>query len=240
MVAPNWFNYKGVSSLDNGIIIKSKQTHNGAGRDVTYQSIPGRSGDLIIDNNRFLNVLVSYTVEILENEAYSLPELTRKIKGWLLSDVGYFRLYDSYDSKYFRLAACTDELDISEDVYGIGNCTIAFNCKPFKYAFDGQNNIKLTESGTITNPEQYPSRPYIKITGNGDITLSINNDSFVFSDVDEFIEIDSEIMNAFKGAIPQNNKMRTPFFPSLEPGENNISWTGNVAGVEIIPRWCCR
>ena len=33
-----------------------------------------------------------------------------------------------------------------------------------------------------------------------------------------------------------NNKMYSDF-PILEEGENNISWSGNVTQIEIIPRW---
>ena len=115
---------------------------------------------------------------------------------------------------------------------------IAFNCKPFLYSLAGQKAVKLTTPGKLYNAEAFPSAPYIKITGSGKITLYINNDAFAFSDVDGFIEIDSEMMNAFKGITPQNTKMTAPKFPVLYPGKNNISWVGNVSAVEIVPRWC--
>lgn len=57
-------------------------------------------------------------------------------------------------------------------------------------------------------------------------------------DVNEYIEIDGEIMNAYKGDLLQNSKMVTELFPKLTAGANNISWAGNVTKVEIIPRWC--
>lgn len=56
------------------------------------------------------------------------------------------------------------------------------------------------------NAEFFPSSPYIKITGSGTVTLTINNASFTFSDIDEYIEIDSEAMNAYKGTVAKNNK----------------------------------
>jgi phage-related protein len=58
--------------------------------------------------------------------------------------------------------------------------------------------------------------------------------------VENEIEVDSEIMNCYKsisGVVTnQNNKMYSEF-PIIEEGLNNISWTGNVTRVEIIPRW---
>ena len=56
--------------------------------------------------------------------------------------------------------------------------------------------------------------------------------------MDGYIEIDSEIMNAYKGETLQNSKMVTSDFPKLAAGENKINWLGNVTKVEIMPRWC--
>ncbi|MED9991261.1 MAG: hypothetical protein U0J27_03010, partial [Phascolarctobacterium faecium] len=90
----------------------------------------------------------------------------------------------------------------------------------------------------IYNTEGFTATPYIKITGSGGITLYINNRAHTFKDVNEYIEIDGEIMNAYKGDLLQNSKMVTTLFPKLAAGANNISWAGNVTKVEIIPRWC--
>lgn len=80
--------------------------------------------------------------------------------------------------------------------------------------------------------------PYIKIVGNGDITLSINNTSFAFTGVNEYIEVDGDIQACFKGAELQNNKVNFTDFPKLAEGKNNISFTGAVSEIIIMPRWC--
>lgn len=97
---------------------------------------------------------------------------------------------------------------------------------------------EVTKAATIYNTEGFTATPYIKITGSGGITLYINNRAHTFKDVNEYIEIDGEIMNAYKGDLLQNSKMVTELFPKLTAGANNISWAGNVTKVEIIPRWC--
>ena len=61
----------------------------------------------------------------------------------------------------------------------------------------------------------------------------------MMSSVEE-IEVDSEIMNAYKKVnddiILLNNKMYSDF-PILEEGNNDISWVGNISQIEITPRW---
>ena len=104
---------------------------------------------------------------------------------------------------------------------------------------DGKREIRILEPGKIYNPEDWESRPYIKIVGNGDITLFINNDSFPIRGVDGYIEVDSEMQMAYKGTELQNDKTAFSVPPVLLPGANNISFTGEVKEIIIIPRWRC-
>ncbi len=227
------------SSLEFSLLISEKGSYKGASRDISYTSVPGRSGDLITDNGRYKNIDIPYKFSLLNDSELSFAEITHKIKGWLLSEAGYFRLWDSYDSKYFRLASYSDEVNIEQELRDTGTLSLSFNCKPQKYSFDGQNAVIFTTAGSLYNAEYFPSKPYIKIVGSGTVTLTINNNSFTFSDINEYIEIDSEIMNAYKGIIAQNNKMTGSGFPTFEPGNNTIAWTGEIERLEIVPRWCC-
>jgi len=238
MAGLNYFKFRDVMSLDEQLIITGKDIYKGAARDITFTQIPGRSGDLLTDNRRYKNVNIAYKVAALEG-VRDIPEIAHRVKGWLLSEVGYFPLYDSYDPNYFRLAAYSDEFDLEQELPALGKSSITFNCKPFRYSVLGQRAIILTTSQTVRNPEFFPASPYIRITGNGDITLSINSDSFIFRGVEEYIEVDSEEMRAYKGGKNENSKMYTPTFPKLYKGNNLISWSGDVQSVIIIPRWCC-
>lgn len=56
----NYFEFNGVRSSDYGLIISSKDIYSAPASDVSFVSVPGRNGDVMIDNNRFLNVTVSY------------------------------------------------------------------------------------------------------------------------------------------------------------------------------------
>ncbi len=233
----HYFNFNGVSSLEYDLFIRSKGTYNAPERDVTYQSIPGKNGDLLIDNGRYKNISIPYKVALLPASHADIAERSRKIKRWLLGSVGYYRLSDSYDDRYFRLAAHTTALEIEEVLPRYGEMELNFNCKPQRYSFDGQRSRKITAPTTLINPERFASYPYIKITGSGNISLHINNDTFSFVGVDGYIEIDSELMNAYKGTVSQNNKMTAASFPTLAADENLIQWTGNVTSVEIAPKW---
>lgn len=234
----NQFIYNGKRSYDDMcLIITETPPFVIAERDVTYTAIPGRSGDLIEDNGRYNNITIPYTVAVLTNP-FDLPLLVKKIAAWLGTAGGYFILSDTYDPNYFRYARYSGNLNIADLLLKIGTAKLNFNCKPFKYSFDGQHTVTLGSSGTLYNPEDFPSVPYMKLTGSGDIMLSIGSSYFAFSNVDGYIEVDGEIMAAYKGAELQNDKISFSAFPVLEPGMNKISASGNVSKIEIIPRWC--
>lgn len=236
-----YFYFNSLKSLDFGLYITEKNTYDSPSRDVTYESVPGRNGDLIIDNDRYNNLSVKYKAAIIipRESTCNFDVTTSKIKNWLLLNHGYYTLYDSYSPDYFRYASCNETMNFNQSTKDVGSVEITFNCKPFKYSFEGQETITCTEFGTVENPLCFPSLPYIKIYGQGNVTLYVNSEAFNFKSIDEYIEIDSETMNAYKGSQLQNSKMESLDFPKFKQGENTVSWNGNVTKLEIIPRWCC-
>ena len=51
------------------------------------------------------------------------------------------------------------------------------------------------------------------------------------------MEIDSELMNFFKGTELKNSSVSGDGFPLLVKGDNVLSFNGGITRVEIIPRW---
>lgn len=230
-----FFCFKDRSSLDFGLYIKEKGVYKGAQRDLTYIPVAGRDGDVIIDNGCFKNVSIPYKLGLLNDTQYSFAELAHLIRTWLLSEPGYFELWDTYDSERFRLASFDSEVNIEQELRQYGQLDITFNCKPYRYLRSGLDKVTGT-SVHLTNPEAYESKPYLKIYGSGTCYVYVNSTAFSVQDVNEYVEIDSEIMECHKGNSPLNGKM-TGSFPVLKPGVNLISAGTGVSGLEIIPRW---
>ena len=241
-----YFTYNGRSSAEFGLHIEKKDVFSAPEYDAEFISIPGRSGDIINPNRRFSNIKVTYTVFLARKNAAALAAVLRDIKGWLYSEPDrYHTLTNSYDTEYFRYGVISGNLDIEEQLNKVGSFTVTFNCKPFKYSFAGQQTIaEGTPRLTVKNPTTFDSRPYIKIYGSGTVRLMIMPDgqgttTWVISDVDEYIEIDSELMNCFKNTVLKNDTVTSKGFPVLKPGENSITCAGNVRRIEIVPRWRC-
>lgn len=241
-----YFKFNEELSINHNLCIVKKNTYKGAARDLTFTAVPGRSGDLITDNNRYKNVKITYEVVALEASTKDIPAIARELKDWLLSKVGYFKLSDTYDPEFFRLASYADEFDLEQELSSMGRAKITFNCKPFKYWIYGQNEHTTTEKVLwLKNPYPFTALPYIRIKGNGDITLSLRDvkngysKQYHFKGVEEYIEIDSETMHAYKGSINENSKIYFMDFPQILPncdGSLNVI-EGDVDEITVIPRW---
>ena len=240
----NYFEYNGVRSCDLGLRIESKDVFSAPAYDADFKSIPGRDGDLILPNGRFANVQVTYSVFLPAKSPADLAFKLTAVKAWLFSQPDrYHQLTDTYDTSFSRKAVYKGKLDIEDQLSRIGLFTVSFSCLPFRYSTEGQQETTVTVSGTtLTNPYPFRSKPYLRINGSGKITLTIqsadHNRTWNFSGVDQYIEVDSELMNFFKDTEPQNDRVSGDGFPTFDPGENTISFTGKVTSVDVKPRWC--
>lgn len=231
------FELGGLRSYDDfNMVITEPPTLSIPERERTFESIPGRSGDLCIDKGRYKNLTVSYKVAILA-EAGELSEEIGRIAGWLSGSEGYQRLTDGYDPEHFRLAALSGTPSFARKAETIGIGTVKFNCKPFRYRLDGDRATVLTGSGRIFNPTTLDAAPKIAIAGSGNITLKIGGAEFLLEGVSEEIVIDSESFTASQGGQSAGDKLKFFDFPILKPGYNQISTTGSVSKVTILPRW---
>lgn len=232
----NYFYFDGGRSIDYGIRISKEATLSAPERDVEVFSVPGRSGELVIDKGRFGPQLVTYEAFFRcpdgERAAYA-----RRIKSWLLGVTGYRELADTYDRQYYRMARYSGALDIEAVGRRFGKLDLSFSCQPFRLRQDGRALREMPLESTIYNPEDWPSKPYFRLYGNGDIRLVVGEAVWQFSGVSGYIEVDSDIMETHKNLLPQNNKKTGDGYPELAPGWNLVKATG-ATKIEMIPRWC--
>lgn len=239
----NYFIFDGESSLDYGVYIGGQNTFNAPQRDVAKVSIPGRNGDLVQDNGRFLNVQVPYNIVVMD----SFRDKTDAIKAWLLSKKGYCKLVDTYHPGTYRMARVAGGIDFETAAYNLtGKTQVIFDCKPERFLDSGDEVFNVGErgqtksaSGSILNPTRFPSKPKMRVKGQGSGTVTVEENTIVVSNLNEYVDIDSELMNCYKGATNKNADVALPNheYPELHPGANRIEFGGGVTAVEVQGRW---
>lgn len=159
---------------------------------------------------------------------------TADIYKWLK---GFAKLRTSKDPNGYFKADVVSGYDADKFSRRYDDFQVQFKINPpFFYLDSGDTPIILTVPGTITNLGTHIAKPYIKITGSGNIDLTINSTVYSFTAVDTYLEISSEPPYVYRDTLNQGDKM-VGKFPILELGENTISWTGTVTEIEIIPQW---
>lgn len=230
--------FNGLSSEDYGIKVWQPPSYTIPERDYEIVHVPGRDGDIVLDKGSYKNTVRSYVVSFGEPDKENFVSLANGLSEWLHSCSGYARLEDSYEPEYYRLALYYETIDIVNAYNKAGQVTIKFNCKPQRFLKIGDNVIGFTSNGYLTNPTFFDSRPIIKIYCNGDGSVQIGEYVIVLKDIDEYIVIDSELMDAYKGTVNCNSKIElNGNFPRLIKGRNDISFSGGITSVEVRPKW---
>lgn len=224
-----WFRFKETDSREYGILISSVPERVRPERRVKEIEIPGRSGNLTQDEETYDAYVIS--MECSTRGSDRMDEIITWLNG-----AGDLTLSTEPDKVY--QASIYNKISIADQIYLYNSFLLQFKVQPFKYNINPfADELTLTAQTIIRNGGTVYSEPIITVYGSGDITLSINGVDFPLYGVSEYITIDSEMMEVFKGTANQNSKYGGETFPRLEVGENTISWTGNVSRVEIQPKW---
>lgn len=231
-----YFLANGVSSQDYDVYLTDANVYGTAEQDIKFQDVAGRNGSLILDNNRFKNKSFSYPCIIRENFDSYYSAFT----NYLLfqNKKGYIRLEDSFDPEKFVLAVYTGGNDpskvITEGKDGVFK--LPFNRKPQRFLKSGEKPVIFTSSGSIINRHLMTALPTVRVYGTG--YIQINGVKITITSVDQYVDIDCETQNAYKGSTNCNSNiiLNNKKFFELVDGENPIVLSG-VSRVEIKPNW---
>lgn len=236
----NGFTFGMKSTEDFGMVVEHYPLRRAPVRKRTTISVMGRNGDLHIDEGAFENYQQPYECGFCGEKP--TPEQAHEISEWLLSSGAYQRLEDTYDPEYFRLATFSGPLDIENKLNKLGKCVIYFDCAPQSYLKSGQYPISFESPFPLWNPTLFTALPIIKVYGNGAGTVTVGEITVEVKSIEDHIVLDSELGHAYRqvGDAPMENmngNISAPVFPQLLPGDNAISWTGDITKLEITPRW---
>ena len=234
----DFFIFNGCSTKEFGMAVEKRPTQKTPKRRRTTFTIPGRNGNLHIDEDAFENVEVTYDVWF--RGELPTPAQAHAVKSWLLSPKGYSRLEDKYDPDYFRLASFAGPMDIADILGRYGRCKIKFDCDPRCFLKSGEFPIDLENNASLHNPTVFTAKPLIYIYGDGEGSITVAG---VTVDIHTMttgmlLDCENELAQAL-GDVGQclDGDIYAPEFPELRAGENKVSFDGGVTAVKIVPRW---
>jgi phage-related protein len=201
---------------------------------VTAQSVPGRNGDIIYETGTYKNRTAIAECFCLQNDVVNNVE---KVNKFLFSKNGYRRLELSSDPEHFLLARVKNGAAINQRLGKLNAFKIEFDCKPQRFLKSGEKPVEFTANGILYNRTMQNAKPLLRVYGTGAGTVGIGSETITISAISSYVDIDCEIMDAYKGAVNCNGNVSFTDDIVLGPGDNNISKSGNITKVVITPRW---
>ena len=135
-----YFVFNGKKSSDFNVWCSGDGLYRLPERDVEYIAVPGRNGDLAVDNGRWMNVEVTYSCFIPKHFREHYSDLV----SWLASQKGYGRLEDARHPEFYWLARM--DADVAPKMVfpdDSGTFTLTFNCKPQRFLKSGEIPVEI-------------------------------------------------------------------------------------------------
>lgn len=241
--------FNGISTADLGLVIQAPPAYSIPKRDYTVTHVPGRSGDVIVDNNSYSDANRTYSIAAIYKKGTNFVLNAESLSKWLHSAKGYARLEDSYDPEVYRLAVYADEVDLQDFLHTVTVLNATFKCKPQRFLKSGEEEVMINDGGEILNPTKYPSKPLLKfkvLDNNSESIIQftttdgkVHKFTFSSSTVNEEITFDSELMECYNTTRYLNEFVTLNDYEDgilLEEGVSTVSLT-NIEYLKIIPRW---
>lgn len=194
------------------------------------ESVEGRSGDLIIKKGTYKDRDISINFKLLNQDDYwSKLDL---IYDWLTNVESDQLIYDRQD-RCFRVKNITfGDLDRELRLYGKFN--IKFTVEPFLEDLTetminiASNQFRVHCGGNIG------AETLFRVNGQGDIQLTVNGETMQIENATNYVEIDSRLLQVRNqdGTSKDNDTIGN--FSMLVPGNNDISYVGNISNIELV------
>lgn len=244
------FTFNGRDSREFGLYIAKKQSYDKPSRDMSFQAVPGRNGDIIIDNGGYNNLDVTLGLRLFVKQIapewgnHDFAEAYKKVVDWLMVEPNYYEYTDTYDPDYYRLGCIKSGIKVTQKRYDVVDLSLSLSFKPYKYRMHSEP-VELTNQGTIVNYETSDSLPlmriYTALTYDANTEthhyFAVGSKTYRVDNINEYVDIDSELMEVFKGTTPMNSNYKNDTFPVLAVGSNLIAPIQNVSKIVIYPRW---
>lgn len=220
------------STLVKGLLIQSLPMISKPLMRTSIDTIDGRDGDVV---TKLGYAAYDKTMRIGLFGDFDIDEIIK------FFDSEGTVIFSNEPDKFYRYIIL-NQIDF-ERLLRFRQADVVFHVQPFKFsAVDDVLTFSTVGKTSITlfNRGNVYSRPRLTFTGTGAVTLSINNTQVLSMTINEYITIDGEEMNAYKGTALANRSVNGDYNDiKLNSGVNTLSWTGSVSQIiaEKVSRW---
>lgn len=214
--------WKGINFKDKGIIVEKIPNIIKGKKKINTISVEGRSGFITQDTGTYESFNLSLECHF-DNNKYNPDDIFSFLDGYGKLSLDGIREYTAIIQNSISL----------EKVLRFRKFIIQFLVNPISEEIN-ENNVNIETTPYSLNIEKATAEmyPILEITGTGNIQITFNNKTFHLLDINGTYILDCKEKVITKDNINASNKMLYDF-PTLKPGQNEISYIGNITNFKI-------
>lgn len=229
--------YNNLRSTDLRIRIESRPSKPSPIMEYEVVKVPG--GKTLYRERGYDDIEITVNFNFISRKPALWDKDWRKIKKWLLSKNNNKLKFGDDLEGYYKVNKV--EIDTPERILRQhGKFSVTFTCEPYFYL--DCDEMEIVTGQTIHNDHEI-SMPIYRITGNGELTITINNKPIKVN-VGQETKIDTELGLTYRDN-QINNVSLTGNYEDLylQEGENTFTLTPTnpqqVFRVFVTPNWRC-
>ena len=218
----SYFIFKDISSENfNNLIVENLPPISSPPQRYEIQEIDG-SSKVIINELGYKAYEKPIKLGFKNHDTYNV-ENWLKGKGKLILSNELDKYYDAF---------VLEQIDY-EQVLRFKKSTVTFLVQPYKHATGEEE----TTSRVLINQGNTECLPLMTIYGSGSVEVLVNGTKQCEIAIDDYVKLDGEEEEAYKDNLDnRRNRVMIGKFPVFQPGENTLSFTGNVTNVKTLVR----
>lgn len=214
--------WKGIDVSQKGIIVEHVPKISKAKKKIETYDIDGRNGFLSIDTNTYESFSVS--VQCHFKDTANRDEICEYLDG-------YGTL--SFDGERQYTAIISNAIEF-EKVLNFKKFPIQFLVNPIAEDINSTNILVLSNEFEFEiNNTYYTIYPILEISSEGDISVTINNQTFYLSNTNDTYTLDCKNKIIIDSNGDNASSLMLYDFPTLKKGINKVNYTGTITNFKI-------
>lgn len=215
--------FNGKSNLEMNLKLNKYPVIPLTSEEFSEEKVDGKNGTLISSKGTYPDKRVTFEFTLISDAIENNLEL---IRAWLTDYTDNKLFYGRSDRVYRVKKVILGNFEQEFLTFGLVNVDFifeAYQMEPTKTQYTiTSNNFSFNYSGTA------PADNIIEIFGNGNIQLTINNETIQILNVVDYVVLDSDLLEARDKNGLSKDFDTTGDYVTFEKGINSISYSGNV------------
>lgn len=220
--------FNGRSNLDLNLFLENYPSLPIANEEFEEVRVEGRNGSLYINKGTYEDKKITFTFTMLSQR---IDIDFERVYEWF-TEIQDNRLVFGREDRCYKVKKILFG-NLEKEFRSIGEFDVTFLCEPFMQDLDSTNYEITTNNFTFNYEGNAPSEPLIRIYGSGNIQLTINGENMVISNVTDYIEIDSKLLQVRNSDGTSKDNDTQGDFPLFSKGNNTISYVGTITKIVI-------